>query len=28
VVPVRETIDFIRAESSRGLCQPKAVNGG
>ncbi len=28
VVPVREVIDFIRADSSRGLCQPKAGNGG
>lgn len=28
VPAVRDTIDFIRAESSRGLCQPKSVNGG
>lgn len=28
VRPVREMIDFIRADSSRGLCQPKAGNGG
>jgi UDP-N-acetylglucosamine acyltransferase len=27
VRPVREVLDFIGAESSRGLCQPKA-NGG
>jgi UDP-N-acetylglucosamine acyltransferase len=28
VDPVREVIAFIRAESSRGLCQPKGANGG
>jgi UDP-N-acetylglucosamine acyltransferase len=28
VPPVRDTIDFIRAESPRGLCQPKSVNAG
>jgi UDP-N-acetylglucosamine acyltransferase len=26
--PVRDVLDFIRADSSRGLCQPKAGNGG
>ena len=25
--PVRDVLDFIRADSSRGLCQPKAGNG-
>jgi UDP-N-acetylglucosamine acyltransferase len=28
VRPVRDVLDFIRADSSRGLCQPKAGNGG
>ncbi len=28
VQPVRDIVAFIRAESSRGLCQPKAGNGG
>ena len=26
--PVEDIIDFIRAESSRGICQPKGTNGG
>ncbi|MBV8735999.1 MAG: acyl-ACP--UDP-N-acetylglucosamine O-acyltransferase [Alphaproteobacteria bacterium] len=26
--PVEDIIDFIRADSSRGLCQPKEINGG
>jgi UDP-N-acetylglucosamine acyltransferase len=28
IAPVREMVEFVRAESPRGLCQPKARNGG
>jgi UDP-N-acetylglucosamine acyltransferase len=27
-VPVQELVTFVRAESARGLCQPKPANGG
>ncbi len=28
VAPVKDVLEFIRGSSSRGLCQPKAENGG
>lgn len=27
IEPVRDIVDFIRADSQRGICQPKGVNG-
>jgi len=28
IAPVDDIIDFIRADSSRAICQPKEANGG